>query len=48
MPPVGSQFPGRARGATLIVKRPSVSRTISALVKPCRSIVFATGRPSVS
>ena len=38
----------RARGETLMVKRPSMSRRISALVKPCRSIVLATSRPSGS
>src|SRR5580698_553407 len=47
-PPVGSQLPGRASGATVIVNRPSMSRTISSLVKPWRSIVLATSRPSGS
>src|SRR5262249_57439077 len=46
IPPVGSQLPGRASGATVMVNRPSPPRTISSLVKPCRSIALATSRPS--
>ena len=46
IPPLGNQFPERARGPTLMTKRPVASRKISALVKPCRSIALATSRPS--